>query len=38
MFDLYNPPEGSIDSMLRGYFEGGCEQSYLQNLSIGKEW
>jgi hypothetical protein len=31
MFDLYNPPEGSIDSMLRGYFEGSYEKSSFQN-------
>jgi hypothetical protein len=31
MFDLYNPAEGSIDSMLREYFEGSYWQSSFQS-------
>lgn len=34
MSDLYRPPEGSIDSMLRDYFEGSYAQSSFQNKSI----
>jgi hypothetical protein len=31
MFDLYNPAEGSIDSMIREYFEGSYWQSSFQS-------
>ena len=37
MFDLYNPDEGSIDSMLREYYEGSYGQSSFQNQSIQKD-
>jgi hypothetical protein len=34
MSDLYRPPEGSIDRMLRYSFEGSYAQSSFQNQSI----
>lgn len=37
MFDLYNPTEGSIDTMLRNTFEGSYAQSSFRNQSIYKE-